>query len=79
LPFYASIRTRDVLLIDRDPWQIEQYVNRNGTMTLAGRSTPDEPGALTSTTLPFSFRLVAAIDRPLIELVYLPSGQTWQV
>jgi len=79
LPFYASVRTGEVLIIGSEPWQIEQYTNQNGTMQLASVCTPASSAALTSVTMPFTFRLVPGSPRPLIELTHVPTGETWQI
>src|SRR5262245_61323744 len=38
LPFYASVRTREVLIVDRDPWQLELYQLQQGQLVSVGRS-----------------------------------------
>ena len=38
LPFYASINTREVLIIDRDPWQLSLYQLQQQQLILIGES-----------------------------------------
>jgi len=79
LPFYASVNTREVLIVDRDPWQLELYQLKNNEMVEIGRSTIDQPIVLTSSVLPVTFRLVEGAARPQIEMVHLENGQAWQI
>ena len=79
LPFYASVNSREVLVIDRKPWQLELYTLRDGKLLLAGISTLDQTAGLKSTVLPLTFRLVAGAARPMIEIVHATSGQVWVV
>jgi len=78
-PFYSQIGVRELLLVDRDPWQLELYRLQGADLVLAGMSSLAAPAVLTSTVVPFSFRLVAGQDRPLIEVVHIQSGQRWLV
>jgi Uma2 family endonuclease len=78
LEFYAEVNTRELLLIDRDPWVLELYRLAEGRLTLVGKSTPDDPMILASLVLPLTFRLVRNGGRPEIE-VSNPGGQTWRI
>lgn len=79
LPFYAAVGTRELLLVDRDPWALELYRLWDGELILVGTSTPDRPEALASAVLPLSVRLVAAEDRPRIEVTHADGQQNWRV
>ncbi len=79
LPFYASVNTREVMIFDRDPWQLELYQLQNREMVEVGRSTLDQPNVLTSSVLPVTVRLIAGEIRPQIEIVHTANGQSWQV
>jgi Uma2 family endonuclease len=78
LDFYAAVNTRELLLIDRDPWVLELYRLVDGRLELVGKSTPDDPATLASLVLPLTFRLVGGVGRPEIE-VSNPAGQTWRI
>jgi Uma2 family endonuclease len=78
LPFYASVNSREVLIVDRYPWRLELYRLQNGQMLKVGQSDLNQPNILQSSVLPVSFRLVAGSARPQIELTHSASGQAWR-
>lgn len=78
LEFYASVQTRELLVIDRDPWSLELYRLIDGEMHLVGRCTPDARESLGSEVLPLTWSFAAAAGstvRPRIELRHA-NGQT---
>jgi Uma2 family endonuclease len=77
LDFYAKVRVRELLLIDRDPWRLELYRLALRRLGLMGTSTPKEGKALPSRVLPLTFRLVADRPRPTIEVVNA-DGRRWE-
>jgi Uma2 family endonuclease len=79
LDFYAKVNTRELLILDRDPWALELYRLTNGKLELVGISTPETPETLTSGVLPLTLRLVPGETRPTIELCRLDGGQTWRI
>ena len=81
LEFYASVNTRELLVIDRDPWSLELYRLADGEMRPAGRCTPDAAEPLASEVLPLSWNLAAPADakgRPRIELRHA-DGRVWVI
>lgn len=79
LSFYASINTREVLIIDRDPWQLELYQLQNGTLVPVGICNLSQATALPSSVLPVSFQLTAGTTRPQIEIRQTITGQIWTI
>ncbi len=79
LDFYARVNTRELLILDRDPWALELYRLINGKLELMGISTPESPETLTSAVLPLTLRLVLGENRPTIELGRLDGAQTWRI
>ena len=77
LPFYAKVGTREVLIIDRDPWTLELYRLREGSLELVGVSKSTDSTVLASEVVPLSFRLIADENRPAIEIKSLQNDQTW--
>lgn len=77
--FYASVGVREMLLVDRNPWQLELYALRNNRLILVGRSTVADDATLASEVLPLTFRLIAAekTGRPQIEIVRTSDNQRW--
>jgi Uma2 family endonuclease len=79
LDFYASVSTRELLIVDRDPWVLELYALKRGKMRLVGRSTLKRGKRLKSTILPLTFRLVAGPTRPMIELCRTDADGRWLI
>jgi Uma2 family endonuclease len=77
LPFYAGIGTREVLIVDRNPWQLELYQLRRGKLRLAGTVQPSDGKLLTSGVVPLAFALVRGRHRPKIRITHTQSGQEW--
>ena len=77
LPFYAKVSTREVLIVDRDPWTLELYHLQDGVLELAGQSNLTDPAVLTSRVLPLTFQLLQASPRPIIHMAHTSNGQTW--
>jgi Uma2 family endonuclease len=76
LGFYEKVGTRELLLIDRDPWRLELYRLTHGELSLVGASTPDDPQPLRSEVLGLTWRLVAGQPRPQIEIAH-DDGRRW--
>jgi Uma2 family endonuclease len=79
LPFYAKVNTRELLIVDRNPWCLSLYRLQDGEMILAGQSTLDDPKELISAVLPLSLRLIPGDERPGIEVVSSDKTQRWVV
>ena len=77
LDFYARIGTREVLIVDRDPWRLELYQLRRGRMRLRGAVAPGDTDGLTSSVVPITFELVRGRPRPRVKIVHTESGQEW--
>ena len=79
LEFYALIGVRELLLIDRDPWQLELYLNLEGQLVLQGISSLDDPQMLASAVLPLTFSLVPGAGRPLVRIARADGSEVWHV
>ena len=79
LDFYAKVGTRELLLVDRDPWALELYRLEHGKLNLVGRSTTGDPNALASQVVPFTWRLVAGSQRPQIHAAHSDGKQQWTI
>ena len=79
LGFYASVGTRELLIIHRKPWAVELFVLTDGALRLAGRSDAAAPAPVASGVLPFSFRVVDGVARPEVEVAHAPTRRTWRV
>lgn len=79
LGFYASVGVRELLVIDRAPWQLELYRLAAGKLLPAGTSVATSPEMLRSEVVPLSFRLIPSGARPAIEVTHHDSAQHWLV
>jgi Uma2 family endonuclease len=79
LDFYAKVNTRELLLLDRDPWSLELYRSIDGKLELVGISKPEKPETLTSAVLPLTLTLVLGESRPTLVLCWLDGGQVWRI
>ena len=76
LDFYAGAGTREVLIVDRDPWRMELYQLSRGKMRLRG-TVPPGGSLLTSAVTPFTFQLVRGRPRPKVKIRHPETGQEW--
>jgi Uma2 family endonuclease len=79
IPFYGQLGTRELLIVDRDPWLLELYRLTNGQLALVGQSSLDNAPALASTVLPLTFCLQPDGGRPLILVAHNDGAQRWFV
>lgn len=79
LGFYAAVGTRELLIVDRDPWALELYRADGGVMGSVAVSTPGSAEALASTVVPLSFRLLPGEARPAIEVRHGDGVQHWVI
>jgi Uma2 family endonuclease len=77
LPFYSSLGVREVLVIDRQPWQLELYRLKRGRLGEVGRSTVDAPDVVSSAVLPLAFQLVPGTGRPNVRVAHPAGGKEW--
>ena len=79
LAFYAKVSTRELLIVDRYPWNLSLYRLVDGKLQLAGTSSVAMGEWLKSNVLPLSFRLIDGIQRPRIDVQHADGQQTWVV
>jgi Uma2 family endonuclease len=79
LGFYAQIGVRELMLIGRDPWELELFRLTGGRLESVGRSELDKPAALASNVVPMSFRLTPGAPRPRIEVTHSDGAKRWIV
>jgi Uma2 family endonuclease len=77
LEFYARVGTREVLVLDRNPWGLELYQLRRGRMKLKGTIAPGDGAVLASAVVPMTFQLVRGRPRPKVKIVHAGTGQEW--
>ena len=79
LEFYASIAVRELLLVDRYPWELELYRLSNGRLELVGGSNVASGASISSEVVPVSFRMVPGTPRPKIHVTHRDGNQHWSV
>jgi Uma2 family endonuclease len=77
LDFYAKVNTRELLIVDRDPWKLELYQLQGGKLVLVGKADGVSSSMLMSGVLPLTFQLQAGTLRPIILLTHTETKQTW--
>ena len=77
LDFYASVGTRELLIVDRDPWQLELFRLQSGELVSVGTATAAEGNLLLSEVVPLRFRLITATPRPQLEALHTDGLQRW--
>ena len=58
LDFYAKVNTRELIVIDRAPWQLTQYCLNEGRLVRSGKSDLIEQSRIESTVIPVRFSLI---------------------
>lgn len=79
LDFYAKVNTRELLLLDRNPWSLELYRLIDGRLETVGISTPNQSEILMSSVLPLTLRILPGNPRPIVELSRIDGRQNWQI
>ncbi len=67
IAFYEKVGTRELLIVDRDPWQLELFRLTGDRLTSTGISRLPESAWLTSESVPLRLRLLPGEKRPQIE------------
>jgi Uma2 family endonuclease len=74
--FYASVNTREVLIVDRFPWSLELFRLREGVFEPIGKSI-DPSVQLQSEVAPVHFHLAPGAMRPQVVITHRDTGQVW--
>lgn len=76
LDFYAKVGTRELLIVERNPWELILLRLQNGKLHEVGRREITSNTELPSEQVPVSFRLMTKNNRPAIEVKH-HDGRTW--
>jgi Uma2 family endonuclease len=79
IPFYAKVGTRELLIVDRDPWQLELLRLSGKTLKSIGKSTVRSRRLLRSNVLPLTIRLVGGKNRPVVRVSHSTDGRSWDI
>lgn len=77
LDFYAKVGTRELLIVERDPWEVVLLRLAAGKLVENGRANLADGTVLQSQVVPFSFCLITKNQRPTIEVKHQVDGRTW--
>jgi Uma2 family endonuclease len=77
ISFCETVRTRELLIINRDPWALELLRRQGERLVMVGQATLDNPLELRAESLSLTFELLSASPRPGIRVNNHVSGQEW--
>lgn len=77
IEFYASVGTRELIIVDRAPWAIELYRLNGSQLSLVGRTEIDSATVLETESVPLHWRLVSGPERPLLEATVPDGSKSW--
>lgn len=77
IPFYESVGTRELLLIDRFPWQVELFRLDGNQLVSVGVSRPDDQRLIGSAVLPITFQLLPGSGRPQLVVAVAGEDRRW--
>lgn len=79
IPFYSKVGTRELLIVDRDPWALELFRRADGELQSAGTATTESGEILASEMRPLSFRLIGSEGGSTIQVVHTTEGTIWDI
>ena len=79
LEFYGKVNTRELLIVDRDPWTSELYRLQDKNLVLVAKSTLDDSAVLSSEVVPLSWQLIPDYKRPQIAVTHADGKQSWKI
>ncbi len=79
LDFYAKVGVRELLIVDRDTWQLELLRLTDDKLNSVGKSTVEHSDLLASEVIPFTFKMESGEERPVIVVGHSESEQSWRV
>ncbi|MBC8353035.1 MAG: Uma2 family endonuclease [Planctomycetes bacterium] len=77
LPFYGQVGTRELLVVDRDPWALSLYRLRDEILQPFATSELDGSTTIVSEVVPLDFNMLAHESRPVIEVNHHDRHQRW--
>ena len=78
IDFYSKVGVRELLIIDRDPWQLELLRLTDGQLRSIAIATEVNGITIQSDVVPLKLTLVSGSKRPAIE-VTAADGQHWSL
>lgn len=78
LDFYQRLGTRELLIVDRDPWRLELLRMQGGRLAPMGSIGFGDDASLVSESTRLAFRLVSGPSRPVIAVLHCDDGRSWE-
>ncbi len=78
LAFYGLVSTRELLIIDRDPWQLELHRLKGTELELQATATVANQTAIQCQVVPLDLILSSGKERPAIRVTHR-GGRSWTV
>lgn len=79
LDFYAQVGTRELLVVDRDPWRLELFRLRQQKLELYLATTPSQRSGIDSETCSLKMEFQPSVDRPRILVSQVNGDKTWTI
>jgi Uma2 family endonuclease len=79
LDFYAKVGVRELLLVDRSPWQLELYRLRGRKLEVHQAASPDAYSGVDIETCLLRAELHPSADRPKIIVSQVQGDKTWRI
>lgn len=79
LEFYGVIGTRELLVVDRDPWRLELYRHDGDSLARVATASVDAGDWIDSDVLDLKIRLLCGTDRPRIEVHHVATARNWRI
>jgi Uma2 family endonuclease len=76
LPFYASVKSGEVLILGREPWKMELYRLQGAELRVVATLEFGSEGSIPSEALPVSFSFESGPERPFVRVTH-SDGRTW--
>jgi Uma2 family endonuclease len=76
LDFYAKVGVRELVVVERKPWELIFLSLEDGKMIEKSRVALNADKEFSSAIVPFSFRLIMRANRPTIEVKHV-DGRGW--
>ncbi len=75
--FYGSVLTKELIILNRDPWEMELYRHDGKTLALVGRAQVELDTSIQTESISLSWSFSAGQNRPTLELT--SQGNAWGI
>ncbi|QDT66949.1 Uma2 family endonuclease [Calycomorphotria hydatis] len=77
LDFYAKVNTREVIILDRDPWKLVLYRLGDGELKEVATSTVENGVIVTTESVPLNWELITGEERPAVKVRQVDEERDW--